>query len=800
MKNKLFMMVLLIPIMLLTQLYAKEIDLESKITSLYVSFFNRAADEAGLSYWKNKGDMAKAKGKSDLLTLKELSSGFATHPTFTATYGSMGNEAFVKAIYKNSLGKEGDQEGITYWTNLIDNGMSRSDMVATFMELSLTTDLTAENYPSLSTEDLEAAVERQELISNKVKVAVFFTKTLTTQTNVADTQNPTNDPAYIASMKVLEGISTDSQSVENALKKIRTVMNDTDAIQSIVNRWESLNTEDIKQSFFGYLIDSPIVGLSYECGDGSTGITGENGDFNCTNIPVVFTIGNYTIGSISHITDDSKVFPQDLLGLSRDNQTDPNLIELTQFFQALDDDADITQKITILPSTKEKFNDIYGYRINDDGTDATGGKGEGAGTTLNDALDKAGIVTPSPLKAMNHLMASIDPANIKAPDMSDVSQYIGTWIGSGWNWEIRFKQTSGTFTSNMFGIDESSIPYDADQVIMSLTVEQQNTFTFTVDKNGKIKGHGVITYNLLPNLCGVHALATQVNSVVNMMSKMADFFKLGGYIDKKNIDEFIVENSSLDKDTYSLVKDIYSKRKSLDELVTLFGKTMHSQLAKKAVEILDSANKAGDVCAVAATTTAYGGQSIGPMTVNDIWKDSQLSVAKTLIAGKSVDLANLVLSIPGVTQVQYYYKGLQNGPETRNFTFSGGIYGDGEIFLENVEIEGSPLVVEWTVNWRTETAEFPTWSPFLQNNGLVQESNSTFVQYNYETSMQEKSYVDKLDNNKVKTVQVPTRKLVAQEMHLEAPRASFNEVGEHRNGVSVWHEYEYNWSAYRVGD
>ncbi len=549
----------------------------------------------------------------------------------------------------------------------------------------------------------------------------------------------------------------------------------------------------------GYLIDSPISGISYECGSQS-GVTGSDGGFNCSETPVVFKIGNYTIGFISNMTSDSKIFPQDLLGLSRNNETDTDLIELVQFFQALDDDGDITDAITVSQNTSARFEDVEGQRVNGDGSDGTGGYGEGQGMTSQEALEKAGIPSPSPGPAMEHLKLSIDPSSVTPPDMSDVSQYVGTWVGSGWNWEVRFKHNSGDFTADMFNIDRSDVPFDTEKTIMSLTVAQQNSFTFTVDEDGAIDGYGVITYNLLPNLCGIHALTTQVNSAVNMMSKMADFFKLGSSIYKKTIEEFMVANLNVDNDTYNLIKDIVVNRKSPEGLVGIFGKTMEGELRKKAIAALDSSTKSGDVCVAAAGNAAYGGQSVGPMSVDDIWKNSQLDVAKALLSGQPLDLASLVLSIPGVTQVQYYYKGMQNGPETRNFTFSGNIYGDGEMFLEDVQIDGSPLVVEYTVNWLTETSEFPTWSPFLEGHGLVQAMNESNVIYTYETVMETKSYVDKSDGNKLKTVEVPVQKLVAQKIDVVAPMAKFNKTGFQRNGVSVWHDYEYNWNAYRVGD
>jgi len=243
MKNR-FLVAVAIAGLLGSSLSARDASLEDKITSLYVSYFNRAPDFNGLSYWKSHGEEYLNAGKNGLLALQELSAGFATHPTFVSMYSSMGNEDFVKAIYKNALGRDGDAGGITYWTGLLDSGKQRSDMVAEFMNASLTVDLTAENYPTLSQADLDAAIERQTLIANKVQVAEAFVNTLTTNTNVEDTQNPENDPAYLASIKVLENVGVDQTTVEDAIGKIYALKDaPSTAISMIQNSWGAIQPD-----------------------------------------------------------------------------------------------------------------------------------------------------------------------------------------------------------------------------------------------------------------------------------------------------------------------------------------------------------------------------------------------------------------------------------------------------------------------------------------------------------------------------------------------------------------------------
>jgi len=104
----------------------------------------------------------------------------------------------------------------------------------------------------------------------------------------------------------------------------------------------------------GYLLDSAIAGANYQCGDIS-GITTDTGEFSCKITPIIFSVGELELGILDDFTDDTKVYPQDLLQLERDDFEDEKLIEFVQFLQSLDDDGDITKAITITSNMREKF-------------------------------------------------------------------------------------------------------------------------------------------------------------------------------------------------------------------------------------------------------------------------------------------------------------------------------------------------------------------------------------------------------------------------------------------------------------
>ena len=285
---------------------ARVVTKETKITGLYVAYFNRAADQEGLKYWTDKADeVAKAGGDASSV-FKKLSGGFATHPTFKSTYDHLNNKEFVSLIYRNALRRAGDAEGIAYWTKKLDaEGMIRSDMVSDFVELSLETDLTPENYPNLSAEELAAGQLRQDLITNKVTVALAFTHQLGVLSNVVDSQYPENDPAYLGSIAIISEVTEDPETVSATLAfldssegsddPIRDILEDISVIKiDLLSKTSASPGSFITITGSGFASDSALS-VRFFCGE-SLAMDVPVLDFNATTVvvPVPFFIDTTT--------------------------------------------------------------------------------------------------------------------------------------------------------------------------------------------------------------------------------------------------------------------------------------------------------------------------------------------------------------------------------------------------------------------------------------------------------------------------------------------------------------------------
>ncbi|MEM7197238.1 MAG: DUF4214 domain-containing protein, partial [Pseudomonadota bacterium] len=91
---------------------------------LYQSAFNRVPDASGMEYWANEFRTGR-----DLLA---LATRFLDTPESSArgVGATNGNQEFVSNVYRNSLNRTPDQEGLGFWQGLLDQGRTRSDIIS----------------------------------------------------------------------------------------------------------------------------------------------------------------------------------------------------------------------------------------------------------------------------------------------------------------------------------------------------------------------------------------------------------------------------------------------------------------------------------------------------------------------------------------------------------------------------------------------------------------------------------------------------------------------------------------------
>lgn len=210
------------------------VTIQQSVAALYVAVFNRAPDAAGLNAWT-------AVITSGQQTFAQVAAGFAAHEVFTTGIGTLSNTDFVAALYQNILGSAGDAGGIANWSNQLNAGMSKADVAALFVQAALTVDIPAMLAAgSLTAAEAAAATVRQQTLTNKADVGIYFANTLGAASNL----NPNTvssskagleaDPIYNASKAAIANVTDSPASVAAAKDAIAVAAGSSNPAQALL--------------------------------------------------------------------------------------------------------------------------------------------------------------------------------------------------------------------------------------------------------------------------------------------------------------------------------------------------------------------------------------------------------------------------------------------------------------------------------------------------------------------------------------------------------------------------------------
>src|SRR5262245_25260309 len=95
---------------------------QAHIGAVYVSYFNRSPDPAGLAYWVGQ--------LSSGMSIASIAQSFATQPEAIALYpflanpstGGSGLSSFLSSVYSNLFNRAIEQAGLDYWTGVVNGG------------------------------------------------------------------------------------------------------------------------------------------------------------------------------------------------------------------------------------------------------------------------------------------------------------------------------------------------------------------------------------------------------------------------------------------------------------------------------------------------------------------------------------------------------------------------------------------------------------------------------------------------------------------------------------------------------
>lgn len=336
---------------------------QTNLAELYVSFFNRAPDSAGLAYWVEQLD----KGP---LTLEDISKNWMTEQAEgLAKYPStLTDEDFITQIYQATLGRAPDAEGLAYWQDQLTNNSVGRDVFLAAVINGAKANTSAQGV-------LDAAN-----LSNKATAGVAFADkglndlTLAAQVVASVNSNPDTLAAVQAVLKLVPAAAADvtpglitllSQTFDSIINLntkapgelgdlatyLTTVANQAGATTDLNILLASVASTVNKAATDSTALDNPaaLAGDAVTAATPSTG--GGGGPVTPTETVITSKVGGDDIQVTAHPTKVVVQFGQDKQALADAaqliaDQTDADALLATA--EALQDTADATDAAALL--------------------------------------------------------------------------------------------------------------------------------------------------------------------------------------------------------------------------------------------------------------------------------------------------------------------------------------------------------------------------------------------------------------------------------------------------------------------
>jgi len=96
-----------------------------ELSRLYLSVFNRLADKDGLNYWVDE--------YQNTHSINSIANSFVISDEFTTLYGStQTNQEYINLLYQNILYRDADTNGLEYWEQNMQEGLTKADILVSF--------------------------------------------------------------------------------------------------------------------------------------------------------------------------------------------------------------------------------------------------------------------------------------------------------------------------------------------------------------------------------------------------------------------------------------------------------------------------------------------------------------------------------------------------------------------------------------------------------------------------------------------------------------------------------------------
>lgn len=163
----------------------------AQIQELYIGYFGRPADQAGLNYWLTTSNAANS-----TVTLNDIRASFAQQTEYTGTYGNLDRQATVTQIYSNLFGRTASADEVGYWTFTSAN-TPKENLIQAFLEAASASDRAVVNAKTGFAQTLTDTYGSTATTGATSNLRTPYNAALTAASNEQSGANP---PAYITSL------------------------------------------------------------------------------------------------------------------------------------------------------------------------------------------------------------------------------------------------------------------------------------------------------------------------------------------------------------------------------------------------------------------------------------------------------------------------------------------------------------------------------------------------------------------------------------------------------------------------
>lgn len=174
----------------------------AQIQELYIGYFGRPADQAGLNYW-----LTASNATNSTVTLNDIRASFAQQTEYTGTYGNLDRQATVTQIYQNLFGRTASADEVGYWTFTSAN-TPKENLIQAFLEAASASDRAIVNAKTGFAQTLTDTYGSAATTGTNSNLRTSYDAALTAAANEQAGANP---PAYITSLNT--AFATASQNL-----------------------------------------------------------------------------------------------------------------------------------------------------------------------------------------------------------------------------------------------------------------------------------------------------------------------------------------------------------------------------------------------------------------------------------------------------------------------------------------------------------------------------------------------------------------------------------------------------------